>query len=262
VANLAKKSNKPTALATMEDELAQYAQAESDREQMPTGNFVSLKAGVLSVGGAAVKDNTLNAVVVDSVYENHLYEGDYDPDKPASPVCFAFAHAEGELVPHEKSTKPQSENCASCPHNVFGTAIKRDGSAGKGKACKNVRRLAIIPADSAGDADTVASSEVFYMKLPVTSCKGWAYYTKALAAAMKRPPFAVTTEIKVVPDATSQFKVMFSPGDLLPEDVVRAVMEKRSEVAEQIMAPYTPVAESDEPPKPKAKAPAIKGKKF
>lgn len=242
MANLAKKSNKTTAIVSFEDEMAQYAQVEADRAQTPSGSFVSLKGGILAVAGNAVKDNKMLAIVVDSVYENHLYEGKYNPDVPSSPVCFAFGKTVEGMAPHEKSPSPQSETCEGCPHNVFGTA---DDGKGKGKACKNVRRLALIPV---GDADAVKDAEAFYMKLPVTSGKNWDYYTKALNAAMRRPPFAVETEIGLAPDPKTQFKVTFQPGDPLAQDVVQAVMAKRDEVQEQLVAPYSPVPEVEAPP--------------
>jgi hypothetical protein len=200
-----------------------------------------------------VKDNKLLCVVVDSVYENHLYTKAYDPENKSGPTCFAFAREEGDLAPHPDSAEPQSETCASCPQNVYGTAVKQDGSQGKGKACKNIRRMALIPADNAGDEAAVKDSEVFYLKTPVTSTKNYAYYVKALAAATKKPPFAVTTEIALRPDAKNQFSVNFSPGDMLPAEVVRAVMAKREEIQEQLCAPYAKPSEEVAPPPPPAK---------
>jgi hypothetical protein len=108
--------------------------------------------------------------------------------------------------------------------------------------------MALIPADNAGDADSVANAEVWYLKTPVTSTKGFAFYVKALNAAMKRPPFAVTTEIKLQPDAKTQFKMSFSPGDVLEMDVIRAVMAKKEEIQEQLTAPYAPPPPEEEKP--------------
>lgn len=262
MANIAKK-NKNTALANYDAELEQFAQEEAGREQMPAGNFISTRAGILQIAGSPVKDNKLKAVVVDYIYENHLFEGKFNPDKPASPVCFAFGKTEEELRPHEKSAKPQSETCAGCPHNVFGTGTDADGNPTKGKACKNIRRLAVIPANTVVEnPEAVKDEEVFFLKLPVTSVKGWSYYVKALAGAMKRPPFGVVTEIAMVPDVKTQFKVTFQPGDPLGPESVAAIMAKREEVAEQIVVPYSPTPEEEEAPAPAAKKGGAQKRKF
>ena len=42
-------------------------------------------------------------------------------------------------------THPQSKGCASCPNNQWGSDVRPDGTKGKGKACKEIRRLFVIP---------------------------------------------------------------------------------------------------------------------
>lgn len=247
---MAKTPKNTTALAKWDDELAAYAQKAADAEQAPSGNFISFQGGQLSVGGAAVEGNKADIIVFHSIYENKFYEGKYNPDKPQPPVCYAFADEEGELKPHEKCAKPQHETCKGCPHNEFGSA-----ETGKGKACKNIRRLGLLPASIADTPEGVKEGEMFFASLPVTSCKLWAGYVKATAAIMKRPPFGVITHMAVVPDKKSQFKVTFSDPRPLPDELMPAVMERRKEVMESIAAPY-PEPHADE----EEEAPA-KGKK-
>lgn len=228
-----KPNTKTKALAKWDEELAKYAAEVAEAEQMPTGSFVSLKGGVLSIAGNPVKDNKLKVIIVDHVYENDFYDEDFDPDQPQPPVCYAFGRTEDELRPHEKASEPQHDQCAGCAKNVFGSAPK-----GKGKACKNSRRLALISADGLS-ADSIRDGEVVYLKLPVTSTKGWAYYVKGLHATLKRPPFGVITEIALVPDPKTQFKVSFNVVGPVPDSVMGAVMERRAKVQEEIMFPYS-----------------------
>lgn len=42
-----------------------------------------------------------------------------------------------------KGDKKQSDSCVSCPHNKFGTALKDDGSKGRGKRCRDTKRMVI-----------------------------------------------------------------------------------------------------------------------
>jgi hypothetical protein len=187
-------------------------------------------------------------IILDSIYENKMYEGKYNPDVPSGPVCYAFAHTEEELKPHEKSPSPKCEQCKGCQYNEWGTADQ-----GKGKACKNIRRLAVISADGVTTPDGVKDSAVFHAEIPVTSVKGWCSYVKALAATLKRPPFGVITHVAVVPDAKSQFKVTFSNPRPIEGDLGGAIMQKVEEAKANIVFPYPEAREAVEEVKPKAK---------
>ncbi len=236
------------------DEMAKYATEVADKEQMPSGNFISIKGGVMTIGGSPVKDNKVKVIIVDHVYENAKYDAEYDPDAPAPPSCYAFGRTEDELKPHEKASQPAHDQCTGCANNVFGSAEK-----GKGKACKNTRRLALVSADELS-ADSVRDGTVLFLKLPVTSTKGWAYYVKGLAATLKRPPFGVITEIAVVPDPATQIKITFQACGNVPDEVMGAVMERREKVAGEIMFPYGDAPEA-KPAKGKKGAKPAKGKK-
>lgn len=235
--------SKNGAIMKWDAELAKYAADVAAKEQMPTGSFVSVRGGVLSIGGQPMKDNKVEVVIVDHIFENAYYVGDFDPDQPQPPHCYAFERDEKELKPHEKAHDPQHDQCAGCPKNEFGTADK-----GKGKACKNTRRLAIISATDLSK-ESITDGALFYWKLPVTSVKGWASYAQGLARVMKRPPFSVITEIAVVPDPQTQFKLTFRHVGNVPPELQSSVMKRREKVMEEIAAPYGVPSE----PRPKSK---------
>jgi hypothetical protein len=228
-----------TGLVKWDAELAKYAEDASAAEKLPGGSFISFRGGQISIAGQPSK-GPIQVVVLDSIFENACYEGDYDADNPQPPVCYGFARSEDDLKPHAEAADPKCESCAGCEMNQWGSADK-----GKGKACKNVRRLAVVSANGLS-ADSVKKGEVFYIKLPVTSVKGWAMYVKSLAATTRRPPFAYVTEIECVPDPKSQFKVTFAPVEPVPDDVMGAVMERRKEIEEQIAFPYPKPGEKQE----------------
>ena len=205
------------------DRLAQFAQQAQQAEAAPTGSFITTRSGVLQWQGQAVAGNKLDVVVIDSIYENTYYVDDFDPDNPASPICFAFAHDDNELAPHPNSTAPQHATCKGCPQNEFGSADR-----GKGKACKNSRRLAMVPA-SPLDATTIEASEIAFLKLPVTSTKNWANYVNTLATMDRRPPFAVITTIGAQPDPKTQYKITFVKKELVNDGDVLSALIKRHE---------------------------------
>ena len=193
----------------------------------------SLKSGILTYEGSPVPDNTLDVVVIDSIFENTLYAGKYDPSKLSSPDCFALGHEKNDLKPHEMAVAPANGSCASCPNLEWGS---KEGS--RGKACQERRRLIVIPATSATTDDDILAAEVAVMKLPVTSTKYWSQYINNLASLHKRPAFAAITTIKVSPDSKSQFRVDYACKDMLSMEVIEAIMQKRELVQEILMKPY------------------------
>lgn len=236
-----------------DEELAKFAkQAES--EEPVGGNFISTRGGRLQYGGSEIPGNKMNAVIISYVKENHYYEDRFDATNPASPVCFAFADEDGEMKPHSDSAKPQCSTCAQCPKNQFGSADQ-----GKGKACKNIRRLGLITEDG---LDDVNSAEVAVLKIPVTSVKAWSTYVQQVANAMKRPPFAVVTEISCTPDSKHQFHIVFKPvAQITDGDTLSAIMERRDSVFSELAKPYPKPVEPSEDAAPTQGANA-KGRKY
>lgn len=196
--------------------------------------FYGTQSGALSLDGSRVPGNKMDVIILDSIYENTFYKGRFDPDNPSPPVCFALGRGGTELAPHENCEEPQSDICEECPMNEFGSS-----DTGRGKACKNSRRLAVIDEDM---------GEIRYLKIPVTSVKNWSGYVKALAASKRRPPFGVITEISLVPDSKTQFKMEFKFVEEAGADLIQAVMEKREMAAEIIMTPYSPHNDEEKEP--------------
>jgi hypothetical protein len=101
----------------------------------------------------------------------------------------------------------------------------------------------------------VAAAEVAALRPPVTSIKNYSNYVQTIAATLKRPPLAVVTEIAVVPDAKTQFKVTFGMVKAIEDQAVIQALIKRAqdEVQRAIetvgqaddSAPAAAVAESD-----------------
>jgi hypothetical protein len=237
-----------TAIVSWEDRLAAYATEAAAEEEMFGGKFLSLKAGRLSIDSIPCAGNKLDVIVVAYTTEYALYEGKYDPNNPQPPVCYAFGKDEQQMEPHEKAAKPQHTDCATCPKNEWGS----DPEGGKGKACKNTRRLGFIPADSINDPSKIKDAEEVFVKLPVMSAKNWAKYVNDTNAQYKRPPFGVLTSMTTEPDAKSQFKVVFkSIGRIESQEAMMALIDRHEASQKTIGFPYSaaqekaPVKESD-----------------
>lgn len=246
-----------TAVVDWEEQMRLDAEASQKMEESTaTGAFFSTKAGQLSWSDSPVENNQMAAIIIDSVLENVSYDGDYDDDAPKAPTCFAFGRLETEMAPHEAVValgQQINDACTGCERNKFGSA-----DVGRGKACRNIRRLAIIPAgklDGNGKftpdkgSRAYSDSAMGFLKLNVMSVKGYSAYIKQVNGALKRPGYGVFTKIKIVPDTKSQFRITFEPLGLVPPDLMPAIKSRVDEARASIMQPYNLEFE-EAPPKP------------
>lgn len=254
--------DKGSAIQKWDEELAKLAEQTANMEASAGGGqFFSVKGGVLTFGDAPVPNNEMAVVIIDHILENVHYEDEYDADNRSSPTCYAFGRDEKEMTPHQAAVdagRAEEGPCKSCEKNEFGSADR-----GKGKACKNTRRLAMVPAGTLkdngrkitliDDAEHYATTPVGFMKLPVTSVKGFATFVKQVADTMRVPPCGLATKVSVVPDAKTQHKVLFTPMAKLPNSLIPAVMKRREEVMATIDFPYQ-APEEDAPKKGKGKS--------
>jgi len=110
--------------------------------------------------------------------------------------CFSV---DGER-PDPTSLAVQSDLCATCPHNQFGSGTDQNGNATKGKACADSKLLAIfIP----GSRKTETDPKVYQFKIPPASLKNFGLYVKQLSAAG-------------IPLGTAQTLVGFDPAQTFP----------------------------------------------
>lgn len=242
------------ALINYDEQLAALAKKAKKAESgVGLGQFVSFKAGEMSYLGSAIKDNTMNIVVLTHMLENAYYEGAYDDSNPTSPVCYAYSGLDEEdedgstMAPHEKSSQKQHETCSGCPQNIFGTA-----NVGKGKACKNSRRLAFIVEGDLTSPEDVQNAAVAFAKLPVTSVKAWAGCVKSMVDNFERPPLCFVVEMSTVltPKDKSPYKVKFDIVRQIEDtDPIIGALIARSKIVEaDLRQPYIETEAAPERP--------------
>lgn len=167
-------------------QLAEEASKIASRIAAPSGDRIRFTGNTAIVTPDGQHGEALDCVIVDFVSTNLLFEGSYDRDNPAPPICFAIGAEPSLLVPSTKSPEPQADTCTVCPNNQF-------GSAGKGKACKNTRLLALMPVTALDNPDEPAP--IWIMSVPPTSLKFFDAYVQSLATRHKTVPIGVITRI-------------------------------------------------------------------
>lgn len=228
------------------DELLAEMAKQSTAVERPTGASIGTRAGVLTYNGNPCAGNKLDVIVVASAFANLYYDKKFDADHLTSPVCFAYgvqepgetaADVEAKMAPHPASAKPQAERCSECPRNAW----KSDPDGGKGKACKNTRSLAVIPAGT--KPEEIATAEIAILRPPVTSVKAWQMYVQKCDALYKRPPLAVITQVGSVPDQKTQYKLTFTDMAVVDKGMIKGLIDRIPAAIETACKVYDPPEE-------------------
>ena len=136
-------------------------------------NKIQLKEKEFTLPDGQSNPGPLEVVVLDFVWFMAHYPGVYNANSPQQPNCFAVGRDKpdsGKLIPHESIKQPQGKTCQpdDCPKNRW-----KSSPTGDGKACKNQRRLIVVPPDF--DDDT----EVMTIYVSPSGLKHWdAYVTR------------------------------------------------------------------------------------
>jgi len=249
-----KTTPKGTAIVRWDEKFAAAAKASKDKYKNVGGGAQSVKFGAAGItyAGTVVPGGRVNVIVVGDCFLHAYYGGAaYNPDDVQPPVCYALNEFVDDLEPHAECQEKQSDTCATCEFNQFGSA-----PTGRGKACQNVVRLALVLASDCEDGDAAKTAEMALAKVSVTNVKGWAGYVKALDG---RPSWAVVTEIAAVPDKDNQYRLEFKRvEDIDDNDILTAIEARTEKVQEFLQQPYGPPTERPA----KAAKPVGRGAKF
>ena len=203
---------KPSVPVNYEAQLAQEASEIAKRISAPSGDRIrfNAKGGFITPDG--MEGETLEVVIVDFMSSNVFYEGAFDRDNPSTPACFAIGPEPSMLIPSSNSPAKQADTCVSCPNNQFGSAPN-----GKGKACKNTRILALVPAAALENPNEDAP--IWILAVPPTSLKAFDGYVSKLASQHRTVPVGVVTQVtldETITYASPRFSVVrpLKPNEL------------------------------------------------
>lgn len=249
------------ALEKYKQKMAAKAEQYANEESTPS-QFFTTRGGILKFGEEEMPGNEMLVIILDAIHENTYYPDKFDSDVMLPPRCFAMSREEKDMQPHENVPdtdseeaedsffEMQSEFCDECPMAEWGSA-----DTGRGKACSNRRRLAIIPAgqfvevgkgrkksfemEAFEDPKHFEEANIAFLKLPVTSGKNWSKYVHQLHKQHQRPPFGVLTHIYLEADEKTQFKICFDMVEVIEDEaVLEVLMARNTEAEDLIIQPY------------------------
>ena len=175
----------------------------------------------------------MEVVILDFANENNYYDGPYDPDEPSSPACWSVMKSKpNDMEPSEESPKPQCDDCVSCWANEYGSA-----STGRGKACKNSRRLAIVAVD---DLEDVKNAEVAFLRVPPTSNKSFDKMAGGVRKVFKRPMYGVVVDISFDEDSEYEKLLFKAVKPIEDTSILMALRELRESIEEDILSEPDP----------------------
>jgi hypothetical protein len=138
-----------------------------------TGRNIGLKGKRFALPSGQSLDGPIEVVIVDFRNSNRYYTAAYNPTALQPPACWAIGSDIESMGPKEGLVGAQSLTCATCTQNKFGSAP----NGGKGKACKNNVRIALMPVDAKPDEDPMIITG------SPTSLKSWASLVNGLESS-------------------------------------------------------------------------------
>lgn len=141
---------KNKAVTSVQEQLKKELDTLKDRVDPPSGYMISTKGKVFTLPDGSADNGPLVCVVLDWLTANTYFEGVYNPQNIQPPACFAISREPAKAIPSASAPKKQFDRCCGdadndgCPKNEWGS----DPQGGKGKACKNTRRILVVPANA------------------------------------------------------------------------------------------------------------------
>jgi hypothetical protein len=199
---MSKKKEEPVVEETanlpvsIEDQIRQQLTAQRGQLGALPSNKIGLKNKEFTLPDGQKSQGPLECIVLDFAWFLVHYPGVYNSNNPQQPDCFAVGRenpeaVENGLAPHESVKKPYHSNCKDCPKNEWKSA-----PTGNGKACKNQRRLVLVP------PNFDETTEPMTMYVSPGGLKNWDKYVSRLNNEQGVLPVQVVTAISFDPDQT------------------------------------------------------------
>lgn len=226
---LATRASRPgTDIATIDAELQNEVANLKDQLGAPSGNKIKVEVtGDFVLPSGENLGDEIQVVVVDFVSRNTFYATPYNPNNITPPDCYAMGRVKAQMAPEEDSPDRQSDMCASCPQNQFGS-----GQNGTSKACSNRYWLAVLLVDPDDDeAHNAPDAPIYLLDLPPKALKSFEAAARLVATSLSGPPVKAVLTVRAKNAGTY---ALISFHDPLPNPDYAAHYARRAEVQDML----------------------------
>jgi len=178
-------------LVSYEQFLAQRANAMQERLQRPSSNKIKTTGKLFTLPNGESSPGPLQAIILEFAYVNKYYSKPYNRNVVEEPDCIAISFDPNNMAPSDSVPNKQFNTCAGCHMNEWGSAL-----TGRGKACKNIIRLAIVAPDYA-DKDV----EIMILEVSPTGLTRWNNYSHLVTHRYGMPLMTHITEFTFDPNS-------------------------------------------------------------
>ena len=243
--------------------------AQTQKAEAPQGGYISLKGGRMTVGETKFPNDMIRAIVIEYRKDNEFYDKAYDPNaKGAAPVCAAIVRPSEVMTPWRKrrldedmtrviagsdaagfewvtdASKPQvapGEGCDNCKMLEWESVKVIPGKSGKGKACRESRRLHLFAADQCTTPEDASRAPFLTLIPPPTSLDNFKRFANEATTVLKTPVFGVVVDISVEPHDAYQFMVHYKIVDTIKDDgILNALLTRHEQLSKRIITQAKP----------------------
>lgn len=222
-----------TELASIRNEIKNAVASINATLHPITGRNIKIAGKSFVTPDGKVHTGPMKVVVVDYVNMNRYFVGQYNPNAIKGAKCYAINKDVNQMGPDEAVNHPESESCVSCKFNQWGSSP----NGGKGKACRNQVRLAVVPPNF--DPEDPDENEPMLVTMSPTALKSWTSVVTELSGMGKLPVEAVI-EISFDP-VTTYPTLRFALAGMLNDEQLAAAWALRSKA--QVMLHADPSQE-------------------
>lgn len=236
-----KKTN--TNVVSIMDQLRAQAAAQAEKTE-GSAKRIKYDGSTFTLPNGNMFQAPVRAVILDFNTHHSLYEKAYKKGEVSPVICAALGDNPKTMTPYDSIAEPQCGDCNSCWANEFKSA---NGGNGNGKACKQVRMIAMIVEDANGFIDP--KGPIFLMATNVTANKVFDAFVKSVAAVFQMPPIGVTVSLGIDSSNPTWNFVTYDNPQLMEEADIAQFMARQAEARGLLTEEVTVSAPTPEPVK-------------
>jgi hypothetical protein len=151
------------------------------------------------------------------------------------PQCFS----RNLIMPDAQAEDRQAPRCAECSQNAWGSDIKQDGSPGRGKSCKEIRRVFVLPENHMSP---------HWLAIPPSSLRALSsFIISVVDKGFKKPQEVVcsfSAKTQENKDGVSFSELSLALGERVPETVLAMIAMMKKNI-EKVLETAAPVSQDD-----------------